>query len=271
MNINLLKQRARWIRQKSLEMCVSAGKGHLGGAFSCVELLVALYFTDLFRLSPKFWQKRNRDRFIFSKGHASLALYAVLAKKGFFSVSELDKYGSNGAILGGHPDHFIPGVEVSTGSLGHGLGIGCGLALAAKLNNDDFLTFVLLGDGECNEGSVWEAVMFAKAQNLGNLIAIVDDNGVGATDFVKNYLGNTPIEKKFAAFGWKIEVIDGHNFKSTLNCLKKIKRKKFSDPFAIIAKTTKGKSVSFMENDFVWHHGVPKGEYLEKARKELNE
>lgn len=221
MKFSYLEDKAKWVRLQALEMCVAAGKGHLGGAFSCVELLAALYFSDLFRLSPKFQGESSRDRFIFSKGHACLALYAILAKRGFFSLSELDKYGANSTILGGHPDHNIAGVEVTTGSLGHGLGIGCGLALAAELNQQDFLTFVLLGDGECSEGSVWEATMFASAHNLGNLVAIVDNNGVGATDFVKNYLGEAPMEKRFDSFGWQTEAIDGHNFVQIFKVLKK--------------------------------------------------
>lgn len=269
MKIRTLEQKAQWVRQKSFQMQIQAGKGHLGGALSVADILVGIYYSGIFRLSPHLRKDSNRDRVILSKGHTCLALYCVLADKGYFPISELDKHGQNGTILGGHSDHFIPGVEVSTGSLGHGLGIGCGIALSARLNKQDFSTLVILGDGECNEGSVWEAASFAAQQKLSHLIAIVDDNKVAATSFTKDITGNYPLGAKWRSFGWNVIQIDGHNFKQILNSLIKAKQKNRSKPLVIIANTIKGKGVSFMENDHYWHHGVPKGEQIKIARKEL--
>lgn len=269
MNINDLKQKAKWVRQKSFQMQMSAGKGHLGGALSVTDVLVAIYYSGMFKLSPKQQKESNRDRVILSKGHACLSLYCVLADKGYFPKLELDKHGQNGTILGGHLDHFIPGIEVSTGSLGHGLGIGCGLALAAKLNKQNFSTLVILGDGECLEGSVWEAASFASQQKLSNLIAIIDSNKVTATAFTKDFTGNYPWAAKWKSFGWNVIQIDGHNFKQILNSLKKAKQKNRSKPLVIIAHTIKGKGISFMENNPDWHHGVAKGEQIKIAKKDL--
>lgn len=269
MDINALKQKAKWVRQKSFQMQTSAGKGHLGGALSVADILVATYYSGIFKLSPKMQNKPDRDRVVFSKGHACLALYCVLADKGFFPKVELDKHGQNGTILGGHPDHFIPGVEVSSGSLGHGLGIGCGLALAAKLNKQVSSTLVILGDGECNEGSVWEAASFASQQKLSNLIAIVDNNKIAATTFTTHFTGNYPLVPKWKSFGWDVTVVDGHSFEQILSSLKRAKQKDRSKPLVIIANTIKGKGVSFMENRPDWHHGVAKGEQIEIAKKDL--
>lgn len=261
---------ARLLRRKMLDMTVSAGKGHLGGAFSCTEILIALYHGGILRVDPLHGKDPSRDRFILSKGHACLALYTVLAHKGFFPLGELDRYGHDGSMLGGHPDHEIPGVEVPTGSLGHGLGIACGLAVGAKLNNKDYVTVALLGDGECNEGSVWEGAAFAGVRNLTNLIAIVDCNGAGATDFTKNFFGAAVPEEKWRSFGWEVRSINGHNFEEIFSALGDIRNRTSSRPLAIIAHTTKGKGVSFMENDYHWHHGVPTGNLLDIARTELN-
>lgn len=269
MDIQTLKQKSKWVRQKSFQMQINAGKGHLGGAFSITDILVVIYYSGIFKLSPKKQKESNRDRVILSKGHACLALYCVLADKGYFPKSELDKHGQNGTILGGHSDHIIPGVEITTGSLGHGLGIGCGITLAAKLSGHDFSTLVILGDGECNEGSIWEAASFATQQKLSNLIAIVDSNKVAATTFTKNFTGNYPWAAKWRSFGWNVIQVDGHNFKQILNSLKKVKQKNRLKPLVIIAHTIKGKGVSFMENDPYWHHGVAKGEQIEIAKKDL--
>ncbi|OGH18898.1 MAG: hypothetical protein A3F31_04965 [Candidatus Levybacteria bacterium RIFCSPHIGHO2_12_FULL_38_12] len=269
MDINTLKQKANWVRQKSFQMQISAGKGHLGGALSITDILVAIYCSGIFNLSPKKKGDPERDRIIFSKGHACLALYCVLADKGYFPKEQLDKHGQNGTILGGHPDHFIPGVEVSSGSLGHGLGIGCGLALSAKLDKKSFSTLVILGDGECNEGSIWEGASFATQQKLSNLIAIVDNNKVAATAFTRNFTGNFSLASKWKSFGWNTIQIDGHNFKQIINSLKKLKQMKNSKPSVIVADTVKGKGISFMENDYHWHHGVPKGEQIQLAKKDL--
>lgn len=248
-----------------------AHKGHLGGAFSVTEILIGLYYCDIVNISPKKINDPKRDRIIFSKGHACLSLYAVLGDLGFFPKKELNKYGQNGTFLGGHPDHLIPGVEVSSGSLGHGLGIGAGMALSAKLNNQKYLTYVILGDGECNEGSIWEGVTFAVSQNLNNLIAIVDNNQVAATSRTKIFVGSTLMEDKWKSFGWDTLSINGNDITQVLKALKKTKTRSFSKkPLVIIANTVKGKGVSFMEGDPKWHHGVANDAQYEQAREELS-
>lgn len=271
LELSYLKETAKKIRLNCLKMQHSAHKGHLGGAFSVTEILVALYYCDLVNISRKNFNDPKRDRVIFSKGHACLSLYAVLADKEFFPKAELDKFGQNGTFLGGHPDHLIPGVEVSSGSLGHGLGIGAGMAIAAKLNSEKYLTYVILGDGECSEGSIWEAVTFAVAQNLNNLIAIVDNNQVAATSKTQNFTGKVLMENKWKSFGWDILAIDGNDIREIIYALKKSKKRSNSQkPLAIIANTIKGKGVSFMEGDPKWHHGVANDDQYEQARKELS-
>lgn len=266
-----LKKKSNSIRNQILEMIVTAGKGHIGGALSCTDLIVSLFYGDILRFDPSRPDWDDRDRFILSKGHSCTALYAVLADIGFFPKKELDNYGKEGCMLGGHPDNKIPGIEADTGSLGHGLGISAGLALSAKMDKKDFKTVVLLGDGECCEGSVWEAAMFAAHHQLNNLVAIVDRNGQCATDFVENCLKLDPLEGKWAAFGWDVSVIDGHSFDEILSAFEDFQHRKAKKPFAIVAKTIKGKGISFMEGVIDWHHSVPKGEQVDIARKELKE
>src|SRR3989344_1343130 len=271
LKLSELKDIARKIRLECLEMQHVAHKGHLGGAFSVTEILVALYNCGIVNISPKNSNDPNRDRIIFSKGHDCLSLYVVLAEKGFFPRAELERYGQNGTFLGGHPDHFIPGIEVSSGSLGHGLGIGAGMAVAAKLNNKKYLSYVILGDGECNEGSVWEAATFAVAQNLDNLIAIIDNNQVAATSKTQKFMGDIPMESKWRSFGWDTLSIDGNNIWEVIKAIKKTRvnsaRKK---PLAIIANTIKGNGVSFMEGNPKWHHGVANDDQYEQAKEELS-
>lgn len=278
LKLSLLNDIARKIRLNCLKMQHIAHQGHLGGAFSVTEILVALYYSGIVNISPKNFKDSERDRIIFSKGHACLSFYAVLADKGFFPEAQLEQYGQNGTFLGGHPDHKIPGVEVSSGSLGHGLGIGAGIALAAKLNNQKYLTYVVLGDGECNEGSIWEAVTFAAVQNLNNLIAIVDENGVAATSKTQKFVGSYQLEDKWKSFGWDSLSIDGNNILEIINALKKSRIRKHSSnerspnkqPLVIIANTIKGKGVSFMEDDPKWHHGVANDQQYEEAKVELS-
>ncbi|MBI2599781.1 transketolase [Candidatus Daviesbacteria bacterium] len=248
-----------------------AHKGHLGGALSVTEILVALYYCGIVNISPKKIKDPKRDRIILSKGHACLALYSVLADRRFLPKAELQKFGQNGTFLGGHPDHKTPGVEVSSGSLGHGLGIGAGMALAAKLDNLKYLTYVILGDCECNEGSIWETITFAAAQKLNNLIAIVDNNKIGATSRTQKLTGPYPLEDKWRAFGWDSLSIDGNNISEVIKVLEKSRTRTVSNkPLVIIANTIKGRGVSFMEDDPKWHHGVPNDAQYEQAWKELN-
>lgn len=270
-NLQQLTTIAKKIRLESVKMQHIAHKGHLGGALSVTEILVALYHTDIVNISPENLNDPDRDRIVFSKGHACLSLYATLADKGFFPKEELGKYGKNGTFLGGHPDHLIPGVEVSSGSLGHGLGIGAGMALSAKLNGQKYLTYVILGDGECNEGSIWEAITFAVAQNLNNLIAIVDNNHVAATSRTQKFIGSTNMEDKWKSFGWNTLSINGNDILEVTDAIKRTKTPSFTTkPFVIIANTIKGKGVSFMEDNPKWHHGVANDTQYEQAIKELS-
>ena len=268
-NINKIEQKSRQMRFQILEMIAGAQKGHIGGAFSCVDIIVALYYGDILKYYQRDPQWDGRDRFILSKGHSCEALYAVLADVGFFPIDELHNYQKKGCCLGGHPDKSIPGVEADTGSLGHGLGIGAGIALSAKMDKKEFLTFVLMGDGECCEGSVWEAGMFAAKHNLNNLIGIIDNNGLCVTDNLENCTSLDPLDEKWRAFGWEVKKVDGHSIKDILSVFSQVRTRDADKPLMIIAKTVKGKGVSFMENNHDWHHGVPKGEVLEQAREEL--
>lgn len=267
--IYALQHKANLIRNQILEMIVSAGKGHIGGAFSCTDILTALYYGDILRVDPAHPHWAERDRFILSKGHAAAALYAVLSDLGFFASAELRQYGQPGCMLGGHPDKRIPGVEADTGSLGHGLGLAAGLAFSAKLDRKDFLTVALLGDGECCEGSVWEAAMFAAHHQLRGLVAILDQNGQCVTDYLQDCTALQPLDQKWQAFGWDVRVIDGHSFEALLEALKGLRQRQSAKPLMIVAHTVKGKGVSFMEGVLDWHHNVPKGAQIEIARKEL--
>jgi len=265
-----LKKKANWVRRKILEMMVTAGAGHIAPSFSCIEILVALYDGGILRINPKDPKWKERDRFILSKGHASVALYAVLADLGFFPISDLSGFAKEGSYLGVHAEDTTPGIEASTGSLGHGLSIGAGLALAAKIDKKRYITVALLGDGECHEGSVWEAAMFAAHRHLNNLVAIIDYNRLSATGFLKNCLEVEPLEEKWEAFGWEVAVVDGHSFKSLLSVLNRIRSRSSPKPLAIIALTTKGKGVSFMENNAIWHYRIPVERELDIARRELS-
>ena len=269
MNIDGLKGKANWVRRQVLETIVSANKGHIGGALSCTDVLVALYYGGILRFESSDPDWSDRDRFILSKGHSCVALYAILADLQFFSVSELDSFCQKGSMLGGHPDRSIPGVEADTGSLGHGFGIAAGLALSGKMDKKDYMTVVLLGDGECHEGSVWEAAMFAGHHELNNLVAIVDRNRQCVIDFTEDCNRLEPFADKWRAFGWDVRDINGHSFHELLAAFKDFRIRKSPRPLVIIANTIKGKGVSFMEGNIVWHHGVPRGENLEIARRQL--
>jgi len=268
---DFLKQKAKWLRKTVLEMTVAAGAGHIAPSFSCTEILVVLYYGGILKVEPKNPTWENRDRFILSKGQSAVALYAVLADLGFFPKIELLGFTQKDSRLGGHTENTIPGVECFTGSLGHGLSIGAGLALGAKINKKKYVTTVLLGDGECYEGSVWESAMFASHHQLKNLVAIVDRNGLSAIDFTENYLKEEPLKDKWCAFGWDVKTVNGHSFDELLSVMKQIRMRKSNKPLCIIAKTVKGKGVSFIENNPIWHYRIPVGDELEKARRELDE
>ena len=260
-----LNDKSVYIRQSILEAIYHSGKGHIGGAFSCTDILVSLYYGGILKYDSKNPKWNQRDRFILSKGHAAIALYAILADTGYYSSSELRLFNSGG-LLGEHPDTNIPGIEINSGSLGHGLGVGAGMALAAKLDKKDYITYVLLGDGECYEGSIWEAAMFASHHNLDNLITIIDRNGLCIHGLTEEIIALDPLEKKFEAFGFSVTIINGHNFDEILSTLSSNKSKK---PKLIIADTIKGKGVSFMENNASWHHGEISDKVYKQAKKEL--
>lgn len=260
-----LYSKSREIRLAILNTVYNCGKGHIGGAFSCVDILVALYCGKVMNYIASNPKWEDRDRFILSKGHAAIALYAVLADVGYFDKSELDKM-NRGGMLGEHPDINIPGIEINSGSLGHGLGIGAGMAYAARLDNKKSRTFVLMGDGECYEGSVWEAAMFASHHNLSNLVAIVDRNGLcihGPTEDINKL---ESLEDKFNAFGWAVFSVNGHEIEEIVRVLEPGKT---NNPVMIIANTVKGKGVSFMENNASWHHGGLNEKQYEQAQADL--
>ena len=254
---------ASQLRYKVVQMSFRSKAAHLASSLSCIDILTILY-EKILKINPKK-KDYKRDRFILSKGHAAGALYATLAHKGFFSKNRLNSYGSKNSLLEEHPNPKLNGVEAPTGSLGHGLPIACGMALSAKILKMNFRTFVLLGDGECNEGTVWESILFASSKKLNNLIAIVDFNGWQGIGRTKSILNLNPFSEKWKSFGWNVKKINGHNHRQLYNCLKK----RYSKPTVIIAKTIKGKGVSFMEDDNNWHYRIPNINEVKKAKKEL--
>ncbi|MGP1618803.1 transketolase [Peptostreptococcus stomatis] len=265
---NDLYERAKRIRRNIVKMIYKAQSGHLGGSLSCVDILTALYFGRM-NVDPQDPGKIDRDRFVMCKGHSSPAIYATLADKGFLLEEELDGFRQINEDLQGSPDMLrVNGIDMSTGSLGQGLSAACGMALASKMDDIDYNVYALLGDGELQEGMVWEAAMFANQYKLDNLLAIVDMNGLqidGTTDEVMS-LGS--IAKKFTSFGWYVLEIDGHDFDQifgALNTFNKINSK----PVLVIANTVKGKGVSFMENACEWHSNIPNEAEYKLAMEEL--
>jgi transketolase len=268
--VNGLESLANKIRNITLDMCLQSG-GHIASSFSCVEIFVALYFGGILTIDPNNPDFDGRDRFILSKGHGETVFYAVLAERGFFPKELIQtSYRSGDCFLGGHPDKSIPGVEVTTGALGHGLGIACGLSVAAKMDNKKHLQYVLMGDGECSEGSVWEAAMFAGKHLLNNLITIVDRNRIGSIDFTENYACLDPFTDKWQAFGWDVSTCNGHDFNELASVINNAKMSTNGMPHLIIANTVKGKGISFIENDPIWHaRSISGDEEIRIAKQEL--
>lgn len=261
---------ARYIRVQAARMVHRARSSHLGSAFSMAELLAVLY-TKTLRIDPKRPDWAERDRFVLSKGHACAALYAVLAERGFFPKEWLDDFYQDGAQLAGHVTHGrVPGIEVSTGSLGHGLPIACGMALAGKRDGSSYRVFALLSDGECDEGSVWEAALFAPHHRLDNLVVIVDYNKIQSLGTVKEVLDLEPFAPKWRAFGWAVQEIDGHDVKQIERILAAVPCEP-DKPTCIIAHTVKGKGVSFMENKLLWHYRAPDNDEMARALAELGD
>ena len=264
-----LKLTASKIREWVIKMTYNANSGHPGGSLSAAEILSVLYFHEL-RIDPENSEWPERDRFILSKGHASPAFYAALAMRGFFPEDELLTFRKLGSRLQGHPSVGIPGVEISTGSLGQGLSIGVGMALAAKMDSMNYRVYVLLGDGEIEEGNVWEAAMCASTHKLNNLIAIVDRNKIQLDDYTDAMENLDPLADKWHAFGWCVQVIDGHSVEEIVKALQNAK--KCDRPAVIIANTVKGKGVSYMENTAKYHGKPPQNEEEFKiALKEIEE
>ena len=249
LDINLVIEKSFKLRQKILEIVIKNG-GHLATSFSCLDIVVSLYYGKVlkFRSDEPNW--KSRDRFILSKGHAETLLYSVLDDLKFMPKTWLSKhYRSGKYFLGGHTDSKIPGVEFTAGALGHGLNLACGSALALKKKKSISKVFVLMSDGECTEGTVWEAAIFASKHKLNNLIAIIDHNKISATDFTKNFTDISNLEKKFLSFGWRSQIIDGHNIPKLIKIFKKAKTNNSNQPKVFIANTIKGKGLNFIEND----------------------
>jgi transketolase len=259
---------ARRLRLKLIQMSHAAGTPHLGSALSCVDILVAAYW-NVVKVDSQYPSDPTRDRFILSKGHAAAALYATLAERGFFPKEWLDTFATHRAPLAEQPaPNCAPGVELATGSLGHGLPVGVGMALAARIQKRDYRVFVCMSDGECNEGTVWEAAMFAPAQKLERLCVVIDYNKWQATGRSNEIMALPSLRDKWAAFGWSTHEVDGHDLASLTRLMNAVPDGS-GKPVAIIAHTIKGKGVSFMQDDNNWHYRIPKPDEIEAARKEL--
>jgi transketolase len=266
--LDTLKKQASRIRQRVIELSHSAGTPHLGSSLSCIDVVTALYWSVL-KIDPSKPDDPLRDRFILSKGHAALALYVALCERGFFAPEVLETYNKDGGRLAEHPGpHCVPGVEAATGSLGHGLSLGIGMALAGRIQDQKYRVFALLSDGECNEGSVWEAALMAPALKLDNLGIVVDYNKWQATARSNETLNLAPLRAKWEAFGWHAVEINGHDFTEIISALTTVPHPS-GKPLAVIANTVKGRGVSFMEDDNNWHYRIPTAEEVHKATLEL--
>ncbi len=269
-DISELDATARRIRAQLVKLSHTARAPHLGSAMSCVDILVAAYCGGL-RIGSEDVDSPDRDRLILSKGHAAAALYATLAEKEFFPKQLLETYGRPGSRLTEQMSPgCVPGVEAATGSLGHGLSLGLGMSLAGRIEGRSYRVCVVLSDGECNEGSVWEAAMLAAAQRTGNLIAVVDFNGWQATGRTDEIMAISPLREKWEAFGWRAEEVDGHDVRAIQDALRRALSQS-GQPSAIVAHTVKGKGVSFMEDDNNWHYRIPDADELQAALAELDD
>ena len=272
MDANLKKELSKQavkVRMGIIDAVHSAKSGHPGGSLSCADIFTYLYFEKM-NIDPKNPDKADRDRFVLSKGHASPALYSVLANRGFFEVEELKNFRQIGSMLQGHPDKKkVPGVDMTTGSLGQGISAAVGMALSAKHFGDDFKVYAVLGDGELEEGQVWEAAMFAANKGLSNLIAFIDNNNLQIDGTIDEVNSAKPIDKKFEAFNWKVICIDGNDFDQIEAAVNEAE--KSDKPVAIVCSTVKGKGVSYMENAVNWHGSAPNDELYQVAMGELNE
>jgi len=266
-DIEATQARARRIREHALHMVHRANASHIGTGLSMTDILAVLY-DGVARVDPKNPRAPDRDRVILSKGHGAAAFYAALAEAGFFEASRLDTFCQDGSALAGHVSHHVPGVDFSTGSLGHGLSLGCGVALGFKRDRKPGRAFVILSDGECDEGSIWEAALFAPHHGLDNLVAIVDYNKIQSFGTVKEVLDLEPFADKWAAFRWNVQSIDGHDHAAIAEAFAKVPLEA-GKPSVIIAHTVKGRGVSFMEDKLLWHYRSPSKEQLDQAVAEV--
>jgi len=264
-----LKKTATQVRKHIIDEVYSASSGHPGGSLSCTDILTVLYFHEM-RVDPKNPDWSDRDRFVLSKGHCAPALYAVLAEKGFFPVEDLVTFRSAESYLEGHPSmRYVKGVDMSTGSLGQGISAATGMAIAGKLDKKDYRVYSILGDGELQEGQVWEAFMSAAHYKLDNLTAFLDYNGLQIDGKIVDVMSPEPIVDKFKAFGWNVIEIDGHDYEQIINAIEQAKNTK-GMPTVVVAHTVKGKGVSFMENQAGWHGTAPNKEQRDQAIAELD-
>ncbi|EME71560.1 transketolase [Paramagnetospirillum caucaseum] len=264
-----LVEKSEKLRRMTLETCIKARTGHVTSCMSCIEILVALYHGGILRVDPQNPQWEGRDRFILSKGQASPALYAILADMGFFDPKELEKFAQAEGIFGVHLQHTVPGVETTAGSLGLGFGSAAGLALANRMDRKNNLVVTLLGDGELYEGSIWETAMFVGHHQLNNLVTIVDRNYLCTTDFTENLIRLEPLADKWAAFGFAVERINGHDTDALMDVLGYARSRRSTKPLVIIADTVKGQGIECMANEPIWHGAAPTGAMVEKARADL--
>lgn len=267
-NVEELKSLAKTVRGDIVSMLTESCSGHPGGSLSAADILTTLFFGEM-NIDPKNPKDADRDRFVLSKGHAAPVLYSVLARKGYFPVEELNTLRKIGSRLQGHPSmKCLPGIDMSTGSLGQGISVVVGMSLAGKLDNKNYRVYALLGDGELEEGQVWEAAMSAAHYKLDNLTAFVDFNGLQIDGDITKVMNPSPIDKKFEAFGWNVLVIDGHNINEILSAIEKAKSCK-GKPTVVVCNTIKGKGVSFMENQASWHGTAPSKEQCKQALAEI--
>ena len=266
---DVLKNKSLWVKQETLKLHKLAPGTRIASSLSCIEILVVLYYGKILSCDPKNIRWETRDRFIVSKAHGSVSLYPILADFGFFEKEELEIIGKEGSILGDIPDNSIPGFETINGSLGHGLGVACGVALALKRKNLNAKVFVLSGDGELYEGSVWEAIMFASHHKLDNLTLIIDNNKICMLDYCKNVLNLEPLDDKFRSFGWMTKIVDGHNIEQLYHALADLKKDESNQPKVLIADTIKGKGVPRLENDSLCHIKALKEDEIDKIIMEL--
>lgn len=268
--VRQLEEKTQQMRLSMLNTCLNAGTGHVTSSLSCMEILVTLYYGNVLRFDPNNPDDSTRDRFILSKGQASPGLYAVLADLGFYDVEELSRFAQKDGMFGVHLQNSVPGVELTTGSLGHGLGVAAGLALGAKMNRETYMTYCLIGDGECHEGSIWETAQFINHYNLNNLVTILDRNCMCAIDFTENSVEVEPLEEKWASFGFDVERIDGHDVSELLRTLQGPHSRRSRRPLVIICDTIKGNGIDFLSNKPLWHGVTPtKEEDKKRAVEEL--